>query len=111
MREVVDQLIGVHWIPLPAVADHGVTWSLRSASPQWAASRSRARCSRFQAAVTEISNVVAICSAVSHMNNMSGMDAAYAEAFVGGIVNTQPAARERLEAFANKTAARVRPNS
>ena len=53
----------------------------------------------------------AICSAVSHMNNMSGMDAAYAEAFVGGIVNTQPAARERLEAFANKTAARVRPNS
>jgi hypothetical protein len=45
------------------------------------------------------------------MNNMSGMDAAYAEAFVGGIVNTQPAARERLEAFANKTAARVRPNS
>ena len=53
----------------------------------------------------------AICSAVSHMNNMSGMDAAYAEAFVGGIVNTQPAARERLEAFANKTAARVRPKS
>lgn len=52
----------------------------------------------------------AICSAVSHMNNMSGMDAAYAEAFVGGLVNTQPAARERLEAFANKTAARVRPN-
>ena len=53
----------------------------------------------------------AICSAVSHMNNMSGLDAAYAEAFVGGIVNTQTAARERLEAFANKTAARVRPNS
>jgi len=53
----------------------------------------------------------AICSAVSHMNNMSGMDAAYAEAFVGGVVNTQPAARERLEAFANKTAARVRPDS
>jgi (methylthio)acryloyl-CoA hydratase len=42
---------------------------------------------------------------------MSGMDAAYAEAFVGGIVNTQPAARARLEAFANKTAARVRPNT
>jgi len=53
----------------------------------------------------------AICSAVSHMNNMSGLDAAYAEAFVGGIVNTQPAARDRLEAFANKTAARVRPNN
>lgn len=52
----------------------------------------------------------AICSAVSHMNNMSNMDAAYAEAVVAGVVNTQPAARERLEAFANKTAARVRPN-
>ncbi|WP_170560308.1 methylthioacryloyl-CoA hydratase [Ruegeria atlantica] len=53
----------------------------------------------------------AICSAISHLNNMSGMDAAYAEAVVGGVVNTQPAARARLEAFANKTAARVRPNS
>ena len=51
----------------------------------------------------------AICSAVSHMKNMSGLDAAYAEAFVGGIVNTQPDARARLEAFANKTADRVRP--
>lgn len=51
----------------------------------------------------------AICSAISHLNNMSGMDAAYAEAVVAGIVNTQPAARERLEAFANKTAARIRP--
>jgi hypothetical protein len=29
---------------------------------------------------------------------------------VAGIVNTQPASRERLAAFANKTAARVRPN-
>jgi len=53
----------------------------------------------------------AICSAVSHMNNMSGMDAAYAEAFVGGIVNTQPDARARLEAFANKSAPRVRPTT
>ena len=53
----------------------------------------------------------AICSAISHMQNMSGLDAAYAEACVAGVVNTQPAARERLEAFANKTAARVRPNS
>ena len=52
----------------------------------------------------------AICSAISHLNNMSGIDAAYAEAVVAGVVNTQPAARERLEAFANKTAARVRPN-
>ncbi|AFO93466.1 enoyl-CoA hydratase (plasmid) [Phaeobacter inhibens] len=53
----------------------------------------------------------AICSAISHLNNMSGVDAAYAEAVIAGVVNTQPAARERLEAFANKTAARVRPNS
>ncbi len=51
----------------------------------------------------------AICSAISHMQNMSGLDASYAEAVVAGIVNTQPASRDRLEAFANKTAARVRP--
>ncbi len=51
----------------------------------------------------------AICSAISHMQNMSGFDASYAEAVVAGIVNTQPASKERLEAFANKTAARVRP--
>ena len=53
----------------------------------------------------------AICSAISHMQNMSGMDAAYAEAVVAGIVNTQPDARARLAAFADKTAARVRPNA
>ena len=35
---------------------------------------------------------------------MSALDAAYAEAVVAGIVNTQPASRERLAAFANKTA-------
>lgn len=52
----------------------------------------------------------AICSAISHLNNMSGLDAAYAEAVIAGMVNTQPEARARLEAFANKTAARVRPN-
>jgi len=52
----------------------------------------------------------AICSAISHMQNMSAMDAAYAESVVAGIVNTQPASRGRLEAFANKTAARVRPD-
>ncbi|MCG7492717.1 crotonase/enoyl-CoA hydratase family protein [Thalassobius sp. Cn5-15] len=51
----------------------------------------------------------AICSAISHMQNMSALDAAYAEAVVAGVVNTQPASRERLAAFANKTAARVRP--
>lgn len=51
----------------------------------------------------------AICSAISHMQNMSALDAAYAEAVVAGIVNTQPASRDRLAAFADKTAARVRP--
>ncbi|SPJ22383.1 crotonase/enoyl-CoA hydratase family protein [Palleronia abyssalis] len=50
----------------------------------------------------------AICSAISHMQNMSSLDAAYAEATVAGIVNTQPDARERLAAFADKRAARVR---
>lgn len=53
----------------------------------------------------------AICSAISHMQNMSPLDAAYAESVVAGVVNTQPDARARLEAFANKTAARIRPNS
>lgn len=51
----------------------------------------------------------AICSAISHIANMSTLDGAYAEAVVAGVVNTQPDARGRLEAFANKTAARVRP--
>lgn len=52
----------------------------------------------------------AICSAISHMQNMSALDAAYAESVVAGIVNTQPDARARLAAFADKSAARVRPN-
>ncbi len=52
----------------------------------------------------------AICSAISHMQNMSGFDAAYAEAVVAGVVNTQPEARARLAAFADKSAARIRPN-
>jgi (methylthio)acryloyl-CoA hydratase len=51
----------------------------------------------------------AICSAISHMQNMSALDAAYAEAVVAGVVNTQPAARERLEAFANKSGPRIKP--
>lgn len=51
----------------------------------------------------------AICSGISHMQNMSGLDAGYAEAVLAGLVNTQPDARQRLEAFANKKAARVRP--
>lgn len=51
----------------------------------------------------------AICSGVSHMQNMSALDAAYAEACVAGIVNTQPEARARLAAFADKSGARIRP--
>jgi hypothetical protein len=45
------------------------------------------------------------------MQNMSAMDAAYAEAVVAGVVNTQPDARARLAAFADKSGARVRPNA
>jgi len=53
----------------------------------------------------------AICSAISHMQNMSALDAAYAESVVAGIVNTQPASRDRLAAFADGSAARVRPKA
>ncbi|MCB2117385.1 MAG: crotonase/enoyl-CoA hydratase family protein [Rhodobacteraceae bacterium] len=51
----------------------------------------------------------AICSAISHMQNMSALDAAYAESVVAGIVNTQKDARGRLAAFADKSGARIRP--
>ena len=51
----------------------------------------------------------AICSAISHMQNMSAFDASYAEAVVAGIVNTQPASRELLEAFVNKSGKRIKP--
>ncbi|MBL8561498.1 MAG: crotonase/enoyl-CoA hydratase family protein [Gemmobacter sp.] len=51
----------------------------------------------------------AICSAISHMQNMSALDAAYAEACVAGVVNTQPEARARLAAFADKSGPRIRP--
>lgn len=51
----------------------------------------------------------AICSAISHMRNMSALDAAYAEATVAGIVNTQPASHARLAAFADGSGPRVRP--
>jgi enoyl-CoA hydratase/carnithine racemase len=50
----------------------------------------------------------AICSAISHMQNMSALDAAYAEAVVAGIVNTQPDARTRLQAFADGSGPRIR---
>lgn len=51
----------------------------------------------------------AICSAISHMQNMSALDAAYAESVVAGVVNTQEAAKARLAAFAQGTAAKIRP--
>lgn len=51
----------------------------------------------------------AVCSGISHFQNMSALDAAYAEAVLAGVVNTQPAARERLEAFASGTGPRIRP--
>ena len=50
----------------------------------------------------------AITSGIGHIANMPAADAFYAEAFIAGITNTQPASKERLEAFMNKTAARVR---
>ncbi len=57
---------------------------------------------------TPLSNF-AICSAISHMQNMSGLDAAYAEAMVAGIVNTQDAAKGRLDAFAKGTGVKIKP--
>ncbi len=60
------------------------------------------------AEVPPLSNF-AICSAISHTRNMSALDASYMEAFVAGVVNTQPASNDRLAAFADKTAARVKP--
>lgn len=50
----------------------------------------------------------AICSAISHMGNMSALDASYAEAVVAGVVNTQPEARARLAAFADGSGPRIR---
>ena len=51
----------------------------------------------------------AICSALSHTRNMSALDASYMEAFVAGVVNTQEASNDRLAAFADGSAARVKP--
>jgi (methylthio)acryloyl-CoA hydratase len=50
----------------------------------------------------------AICSAISHIGNMSALDASYAEAMVAGIVNTQGEARSRLDAFARGTGPKIR---
>jgi enoyl-CoA hydratase/carnithine racemase len=62
-----------------------------------------------RAAVNPRLSNFAICSAISHMQNMSAFDASYAEAMVAGIVNTQPDSHDRLKAFVDKTAAKVKP--
>jgi (methylthio)acryloyl-CoA hydratase len=49
----------------------------------------------------------AITSGIAHIGNMASADAYYAEAFIAGITNTQPASKERLAAFMDKTAAKV----
>lgn len=49
----------------------------------------------------------AITSGIAHIGNMAANDAFFAEAFIAGITNTQPASKERLAAFMNKTAAKV----
>lgn len=78
---------------------------------QYLVDDSAAKAMELARAITNIPplSTFAICSAISHMQNMSALDAAYAEATVAGVVNTQPAAQERLAAFANKTANKVKP--
>ncbi len=49
----------------------------------------------------------AITSGIAHIGNMPASDALFAEAFIAGITNTQPASKARLAAFSNKTAAKV----
>ena len=46
----------------------------------------------------------AITSGIAHIGNMPANDAFFAEAFIAGVTNTQPASVERLAAFMNKTA-------
>jgi (methylthio)acryloyl-CoA hydratase len=49
----------------------------------------------------------AITAGIHHIASMPAHDALFAEAFIAGITNTQPASKERLAAFMNKTAAKV----
>lgn len=53
----------------------------------------------------------AICSTISHVQNMSALDASYTEALMAGLVNTQADANQRLAAFADKSAEKVKPES
>ncbi len=52
----------------------------------------------------------AITSGIAHIGNMASGDAYFAEAFIAGITNTQPASKDRLAAFMNKTAEKVMKN-
>lgn len=52
----------------------------------------------------------AITSGIAHIGNMAANDAFFAEAFIAGITNTQPASKDRLAAFMNKTAEKVLKN-
>lgn len=54
---------------------------------------------------------MAITLGIEHSQNVSSYDAYFSEAFIAGIVNTQPDARERLAAFANKTAKKTKPDN
>lgn len=49
----------------------------------------------------------AITSGINHINNMPAADAYFAEAFIAGITNTQPASKDRLASFMSKTAAKT----
>ncbi len=49
----------------------------------------------------------AITSRIHHISNMPAADAFFAEAFIAGIPNTQPASRDRLASFMNETAAKT----
>jgi enoyl-CoA hydratase/carnithine racemase len=80
---------------------------------QYLVDDSEAKAMELARACTEVPPLsnFAICSAISHSRNMSALDAAYMESFVAGVVNTQPASNERLAAFADKSAARVKPKN
>ncbi len=51
----------------------------------------------------------AITAGLAHIQSMPALEAYYAEAFIAGVVNTQEESRERLRAFAEKTAHKVKP--
>lgn len=60
-----------------------------------------------QAATNPPLSNFAITAGIHHIASMPAHDALFAEAFIAGVTNTQPASHERLAAFMNKTAAKV----